>query len=221
MRHHGNVNFVFSSTCAIYDVPQSLPILETTPQDPVNPYGFTKLFVEKLLMDYQRAYGLKWIALRYFNACGCDADGDLGERHDPETHAIPLAIAAAFGTGSKFQVFGTDYDTEDGTAVRDYIHVTDLANAHVKAMIHLAIGGESAAFNLGTGCGTSVLEMIKAVENAVGRKVPVEFSPRRAGDPPVLFADAKKASEILAWQPEYTQIGPIVETAVRWFEKSR
>lgn len=217
MRAHGVDAIVFSSTCATYGEPATLPIVETTPQVPINPYGFTKLAVERALADYGRAYGLRWAAMRYFNAAGADLDGDLGERHDPETHAIPLAIWAALGLGPSFKVFGSDYPTPDGTAVRDYIHVSDLADAHVRAARYLLDGGESAAFNLATGRGTSVAELLTAVARAVGREVPAERAARRAGDPPALYASARKAEEVLGWTPRFREIDEIVATAVRWF----
>lgn len=210
---------VFSSSCATYGVPDSLPISEQTPQAPINAYGHTKLAVERVLADYDRAYGLKYVSLRYFNAAGADPEGELGERHDPETHVIPLAIAAALGTGPPFSVFGTDYPTPDGSAVRDYVHVTDLATAHVKAAEHLLQGGDSFAANLGTGKGTSVLEVIETVERLTGRVVTRNILGRRRGDPPVLFARADLAKQALGWQPEFTEIAPIVETALRWYSK--
>lgn len=217
MRRQGVSNIVFSSTCATYGVPETLPIVETTSQRPINPYGYSKLVVENALADYGHAYGLRWVALRYFNAAGCDPDGELGERHDPETHAIPLAISAALGSGPRFKAFGTDYPTPDGTAVRDYIHVSDLASAHVKAVDYLAQGGSSDAFNLATGRGTSVRELVEAVGRAVGRPVPVDFVERRAGDPPQLVADGTKARAVLGWEPAFTEIEPIVSTAANWF----
>lgn len=217
MRRAGVGAIVFSSSCATYGVPEALPVVEDTPQRPINPYGYSKLVIEQALRDYQQAYGLRWVALRYFNAAGCDVDGELGERHDPETHAIPLAIAAALGRGPAFEVMGTDYETPDGSAVRDYIHVADLADAHVRAVRHLADGGTGGAFNLGTGQGTSVLQLIAAVEKATGRKVPCRHSARRAGDPPVLFADARQAKRTLGWTPEFTDIDAVVRTAANWF----
>ncbi|MGA0533603.1 UDP-glucose 4-epimerase GalE [Hansschlegelia sp. KR7-227] len=217
MRRNGVDKIVFSSTCATYGVPETLPISEDTPQAPINPYGYTKLVVERALADYERAYGVKWAAMRYFNAAGCDPDGELGERHDPETHAIPLAIHAALGSGPRFSVFGTDYATPDGSAIRDYVHVCDLATAHVKAIPHLANGGESRAYNLATGRGTSVIELLKSVEKAVGRPVPADYAPRRAGDPPALFAVAEAANRILDWSPRYTDIDETVATAANWF----
>ena len=218
MRRNGVDTIVFSSTCATYGEVDTLPIIETLPQNPVSPYGYSKLVVENALRDYGRAYGLKWVAMRYFNAAGLDPDGDLGERHDPETHAIPLALLAAMRQ-SEFNVFGTDYDTPDGTAIRDYIHVCDLADAHVRAIAYLQNGGESTAFNLATGRGTSVKEILSAVEKAVGSPVPVKYAPRRAGDAPILYATGEKARALLGWVPEYTDIDLIVKTAADWFRR--
>ena len=217
MRHHDVARIVLSSSCATYGIPAVLPITEDTPQHPVNPYGFTKLITERMAADYERAYGLRWIALRYFNAAGADPEGELGERHDPETHAIPLAIGAALGTAPAFKVMGTDYPTPDGSAVRDYVHVNDLADAHLRAMTHLLQGGDSGAFNLATGRGTSVLELLDAVRAATGKPVNAMRAPRRAGDPPALYAQADKAQRVLGWKPQYMDIGPMVETAAKWF----
>jgi UDP-arabinose 4-epimerase len=212
-------SIIFSSTCATYGIPETVPIDEAAPQNPINPYGFTKLVVERMLADCAAAHGLSWCALRYFNAAGTDPEGELGEDHDPETHVIPLALQAALGSRSSFQVFGTDYDTPDGTAVRDYIHVSDLADAHVKAVTYLLKGGKSDAFNLATGKGVSVKELVRAVERATGRKVPAQFGPRRAGDPPVLFAVAQKAADVLGWRPAFVSIDDTVASAARWFER--
>jgi UDP-arabinose 4-epimerase len=220
MWRHGVMSVVLSSSCATYGIPELLPISEDTPQHPVNPYGFTKLCIERMAADYERAYGMRWLALRYFNAAGADPDGDLGERHDPETHAIPLAIGAALGTAPPFSIMGTDYPTSDGTAVRDFVHVSDLADAHLRAMNHLSEGGSSGAFNLATGHGTSVLEVINAVKIATGRNVPVRSAPRRPGDPPALYARAARAELVLGWTPRYIAIGPMVESAVQWFQKA-
>lgn len=209
-------HIVFSSTCATYGVPQEVPISERHPQVPVNPYGESKLFVERVLRWYGEIHGLGWVALRYFNAAGCDPDGEIGEEHDPETHLIPLAVAAALGHGDELRIFGTDFPTPDGTAIRDYIHVMDLADAHVRALEHLRAGGESLASNLGTGTGTSVREVIEAVESVSGRKVPAQESPRRAGDPPRLVADASLARKVLGWEPRYGEFASIVETAWGW-----
>lgn len=219
MRRNGIDTIVFSSTCATYGEVDTLPIVETLPQSPVSPYGYSKLVVENALQDYGRAYGLKWVAMRYFNAAGLDPEGELGERHDPETHIIPLALLAAMRQ-TEFNVFGTDYDTPDGTAIRDYIHVCDLADAHVRAIPYLLNGGESGAFNLATGRGTSVREILNAVEKAVGAPVPLKFGPRRAGDAPVLYATGEKARERLGWVPEYTDIDAIVKTAADWFRRN-
>jgi UDP-arabinose 4-epimerase len=217
MVRKGVKNLIFSSTCATYGIPEALPIIETTPQQPINPYGHTKLVVERALADYERAYGLKWVSMRYFNAAGCDPDGELGELHLPETHAIPLAIQAALGTGPRFKVFGADYPTPDGSAIRDYIHVADLATAHVKAIPYLLNGGESQAFNLATGRGTSVIEILNAVAKATGRPVPADFTDRRPGDPPALLAVAEKAERLLGWSPRFTDINETVATAANWF----
>ena len=209
-------SIVFSSTCATYGMPQRLPLDETHPQSPVNPYGESKLAVERILHWYGRAYGIGWVALRYFNAAGADPDGEIGEVHDPETHLIPLVISAALGEVGPVGVFGTDYPTPDGTAIRDYIHVMDLADAHLRALEYLARGGESVALNLGTGEGHSVRAVIEAVESAAGRPVPRVDSPRRAGDPPSLVANAARAREVLGWTPRYPELRTIVEHAWRW-----
>jgi UDP-arabinose 4-epimerase len=218
MRRAGVNLIVFSSTAAVYGVPQSWPILEDSPKAPINAYGATKLSLEMAMNDYAKAYGLKWAALRYFNAAGADPDGEIGELHDPETHAIPLAVKAAMGQGS-FRLFGEDYPTGDGTCIRDYVHVTDLGVAHVKALEHLARGGESGAFNLGTSTGASVREIIAAVGDAVGKPVPVEKAPRRAGDPPVLIASTDRARDILGWTPTMSDMASIARTAVAWHAK--
>lgn len=216
MQSLGVKNLVFSSTCATYGVPETIPIGEDHPQHPVNPYGESKLFVERAMHWYGLAHGLRSVALRYFNAAGADPDGEIGEEHDPETHLVPLAIAAALGKGPELRIFGTDYATPDGTAVRDYVHVADLASAHVKALDHLLRGGESLALNLGTGTGHSVREVIAAVERASGRRVPVVEAPRRLGDPPQLVAAPGRSMQVLGWQPEFSDIDTIVSTALRW-----
>lgn len=207
---------VFSSTCATYGIPERVPITEAEPQRPVNPYGATKLAVEGALRWFGEAYGLDWMALRYFNAAGADADGDLGEQHEPETHLLPLAILAALGSGPPLSVFGTDYDTPDGTAVRDYTHVSDLADAHLRAISHLAADGASGALNLGTGCGHSVRRVLRAVEAVGGRRVPTVPGPRRIGDPPTLVADPTAAARTLGWSARYTDLDEVVRTAWEW-----
>ena len=212
-------NIVFSSTCATYGDPIRVPIDESHPQNPVNPYGESKLFVEKMLKWYGGAYELKWTALRYFNAAGADPDGEIGEDHDPETHLIPLVIQVAMGQRPHASVFGTDYPTPDGSAIRDYIHVFDLADAHVKSLQRLLKGEESTYFNLGTGTGSTVRQVIKAVEKSSGKTIKVVEAGRRAGDPPALVADARKANTVLGWKPTYPQMETIVEHAWRWHSK--
>lgn len=219
MHSCGVRTIVFSSTCATYGLPEEVPIGEEHPQRPVNPYGESKLFLERTLNWYEAAYKLRSVALRYFNAAGADPDGEIGEDHDPETHLIPLAIAAALGQGPELRVFGNDYPTPDGTAVRDYVHVTDLASAHVKALDYLLRGGTSTALNLGTGIGRSVREVIAAVERASRRRVPMHEAPRRAGDPPLLIAAPGQAREILGWEPKLSDIDSIVTTALRWHSR--
>ncbi len=192
-------HFVFSSTCAVYGVPVKVPITEQNPREPINPYGATKLAFENALEAYSHAYGLRVARLRYFNAAGADESGDIGELHDPETHLIPLALQASLPGDFELQVFGSDYPTPDGTCLRDYIHVNDLADAHVRALQHLEKGGDSLAVNLGTGRGNSVLEVIHAAEAATGQPVRRKIGPRRPGDPPALIADPAKAKEVLGW----------------------
>jgi len=210
--------FVFSSTCAVYGVPATVPITEETSREPVNPYGASKLFFEHALEAYSRAYGLRSARLRYFNAAGADESGEIGELHDPETHLIPLALAAAAPGNSQLQVFGSDYPTPDGTCVRDYIHVNDLAEAHVRALQHLEKGRDSLALNLGTGRGHSVLEVIQAAEAVTGRPVRRIMGPRRAGDPPVLVADVAQSQKVLEWKATRT-LAEIVSSAWNWMQK--
>ena len=216
MRDHGCKVFVFSSTCATYGVPEAVPIVETNPQHPINPYGRSKLMVEWILADCDRAWGLKSACLRYFNASGCAEDGRIGEDHDPETHLIPRVLMALTGEIEGIEVFGTDYDTPDGTCVRDYIHVNDLADAHARALDHLAAGGDSFQCNLGTGVGVSVKEIIAAAEEVTGRKVPVSYGPRRAGDPDRLVADPTRAREILGWTARHRDVRDMVRSAWAW-----
>lgn len=215
-RSEGIDMLVFSSSCATYGIPDVLPITEAAPQWPINPYGRTKLVVEQVLADYAHAYGSRHIALRYFNAAGADPDGEIGERHDPETHLIPLALMAAAGRTGALEVFGDDYDTPDGTCIRDYIHVTDLARAHVLALRHLLNGGDSLALNLGSGTGNSIHEVIGSVERVTGREVPHVIRPRRPGDPPVLYADPHLAKERLGFETELSDIDTIVGTAAAY-----
>jgi UDP-glucose-4-epimerase GalE len=210
---------VFSSTCATYGAPVQVPIAESHPQHPINPYGEAKYFVERVLHWYGAAYGLRWAALRYFNAAGADPDGAIGEDHDPETHLIPLVIWAAQGRRSHVDIYGTDYPTPDGTAIRDYIHVLDLAEAHTRALQHLLDGKGNLALNLGTGAGHSVREVIAAVERVGKRKVPAKETARRPGDPPALVADARQANVVLGWKPRYMELDRIVEDAWRWHAK--
>jgi UDP-glucose-4-epimerase GalE len=212
--------FIFSSTCAVYGTPKTVPIPEDTPRQPVNPYGVSKFFFEQAMEAYSRAYGLQFASLRYFNAAGADESGETGECHDPETHLIPLALKAAAGTGGKLQIFGDDYPTPDGTCVRDYIHVNDLALAHVKALEHLTAGKGSIALNLGTGRGHSVREVIAMVEEVVGKAVPKQMSPRRPGDPPALVADPKCAQKVLDWRATRS-LREIVSTAWNWMQHSK
>ena len=221
MIDHRVRNIVFSSTCATYGEPTHVPISEDQAQNPVNPYGESKLAVEKILGWYQRAYDIRFAALRYFNAAGADPDGEIGEDHDPETHLIPLAIEAALGRVGELSIFGTDYPTPDGTAIRDYIHVTDLAEAHVLALTHLMKGAKDLKLNLGTGKGHSVREVLGAIERIGGRRVPAREVGRRAGDPPSLVADASRAAQVLGWRPKYAAIETIVEHALRWHEKGK
>jgi UDP-glucose-4-epimerase GalE len=219
MQDAGVKIIVFSSSAATYGNPQQVPIPEDHPKDPVNPYGETKLAMERALQWYGNAYNLKWMALRYFNAAGADKEGELGECHDPEAHIIPLTIKAARGERSHVEIYGTDYPTPDGTALRDYIHVTDLGDAHVRALEHLAGGGQSRALNLGTGHGYSVREVINAVGKISPRPVPFREGPRRAGDPPVLVADASNAAKILGWRPQHSELESIIRDAWNWHSK--
>lgn len=209
---------VFSSTCAVYGTPKDLPICETTACSPINPYGRSKLICEQVLEDHASAYGIGSIALRYFNAAGADFEGDIGECHDPETHLIPLVLQAAAGIRDDISVFGDDYETPDGTCVRDYIHVTDLANAHVAALSHCR-PGESDFINLGTGAGFSVKEIIDAARAITGRKIPISVGPRRPGDPPSLVANPAKAREVLGWAATHSDLENILQTAWAWLTK--
>lgn len=210
---------VFSSTAAVYGEPQEVPIPEEHPTIPTNPYGATKLAVEGMLKWFGEAYGIKYVSLRYFNAAGADIAGDIGEDHNPESHLVPLVLKAALGIMPEIKVFGNDYSTPDGTCIRDYIHVTDLADAHVKALEYLANGGKSDVFNLGNGQGYSVLEVLRTAEEVVGHSIPYSFAPRRAGDPAVLVASADKAKRVLGWQPQFGELKTIISTAWSWHKK--
>ncbi len=216
MRKNGVMRLVFSSTAAIFGQPEYIPIDERHPQQPINPYGRTKLMVEQILADYDKAYGLKSISLRYFNAAGADPDGQLGERHEPETHLIPLVLKVAAGHRKQISVFGRDYETPDGTCIRDYIHVNDLCSAHWLALRVLLNCGESQAYNLGNGNGFSVQEVIITAEQVTGRKIPVVDATRRQGDPARLVADSTLARKQLGWQPQYADLVAIIEDAWKW-----
>lgn len=220
-RDHGVKRFIFSSSCSTYGVPKTVPIPEDSAQEPINPYGASKLMVERILADFEQAHGLRFMTLRYFNAAGADAECEIGENHDPETHLIPLAIKAAMTGTSELIIYGTDFLTPDGTAIRDYIHVTDLAEAHVLALNALLQNSESLALNLGTGIGHSVKDVVEMVERVGGCKVPVRFADRRAGDPPELVADPLRAWNRLHWKPMHSSFQNIIETAWRWHECRR
>jgi len=209
---------VFSSTCATYGVPQAVPIAEDHPQNPINPYGASKLMIERMLKDFDVAHGLRSISLRYFNAAGADPTGEIGEAHDPETHLIPLVLDAAAGVRPDVTVFGSDYPTPDGTCIRDYIHVTDLAQAHVLALQALHAGAATTAYNLGNGRGFSVRLVIDAVRAVTGLDVPVRMGPQRAGDPPELVGNASRIRAELGWAPQHADLTDIVGTAWRWHQ---
>ncbi len=219
MRKHDCNKIIFSSTCATYGEPERVPITEDMPQRPINPYGATKLMVERIFRDYSKAYGLKAVALRYFNAAGADPEGEIGEDHAPETHLIPLVLDAAAGKRSDVKVFGTDYPTRDGSCIRDYIHVEDLASAHVLALKYLQKGGDTEFFNLGNERGTSVLEVIEAVRKVTGKDFTVTLADRRPGDPVTLVGSSEKARKVLGWEPKYANIETIVRHAWQWHSK--
>ena len=215
----GVKKFVFSSTCAVYGMPKEIPMTENHPHDPLSPYAASKDMVERILADFDRAYGLKSVAFRYFNASGADPSGNLGEDHNPETHLIPLALLTALGKRKSLYIFGTDYDTPDGTAVRDYIHVNDLADAHVLGLKYLLDGGESQVFNLGNGNGFSVREVIETARKVTGKEIPALESDRRPGDAPILVGSSDKAHKILGWNPQYADLTKIVSHAWQWHQK--
>ncbi|MCX7793369.1 MAG: UDP-glucose 4-epimerase GalE [Thermodesulfovibrionales bacterium] len=216
MREFGIKYFIFSSTCAIYGIPDILPIKEDAAKRPVNPYGRTKWMIEQILEDYERAYGIKYVSLRYFNAAGADPDCDIGELHEPETHLIPLTIYAALGLKDEINIYGVNYPTKDGTCIRDYIHVMDLAAAHISALEFLMKNKRSEVFNLGNGEGYSVREVIESVKRVSGKDFKVVEGERRQGDPPILISDSSKAHKVLGWKPEFESLDSIVETAWRW-----
>jgi UDP-glucose 4-epimerase len=216
----GVKRFIHSSTAAVYGMPRGVPIKEEAPRHPINPYGLTKYFVEETLNAYEHAYGIKYVSLRYFNAAGADPGLQSGEAHDPETHLIPRVLEAALGTREHVDIYGTDYPTPDGTCIRDYIHVSDLAHAHTLALDYLSKEGKSGAFNLGNSKGYSVKEVIRTAEEVTGRKIPARASGRRAGDPPVLVADSSRAREVLGWKPEFEELHTILLHAWKWMRKA-
>lgn len=219
MKKYGCMKIIFSSTCATYGEPEKMPITEDMLQNPINPYGATKWMVERIFRDYQKAYGLQFAVLRYFNAAGADPENEIGESHQPETHIIPLVLDAASGIREDIKVFGTDYDTPDGSCIRDYIHVYDLATAHLLALHYLEQGKESDFFNLGNTRGTSVLEVVEAVKRVTERNFKVILADRRGGDPAKLVGSSEKAKRMLGWEPVYGEIDTIVEHAWKWHEK--
>jgi len=216
-RATGVRRFILSSSCATYGTPDALPISEDTPQNPINPYGRTKLMCEQMLADFDAAYGLPHVILRYFNACGADPAGELTERHDPETHLIPLMLLAAAGKRAQLDIFGSDYDTPDGTCIRDYIHVQDLARGHLLALRYLEGGGDNVAVNLGSGTGYSIRDLVSAVERLGGCRVPTRMKPRRPGDPPALFTDTRRARAVLGFATERSELDTIIRDAAPGF----
>lgn len=220
MMENGVWKMVYSSSAATYGNPKYTPIDELHPQEPINPYGRTKLFVEKILGDYDTAYGLRSVSLRYFNVAGADSKGRTGEWHDPESHLIPNIIKSSFGDGKEFRLFGTDYDTRDGTCIRDYVNVEDLADAHVLALKYLIEGGRTDCFNLGTATGSTVREVFSECEKVIGKKIPLKETARRPGDPAVLVADSMKAKKVLGWEPKHT-LADSIRTAYEWEKKRR
>ena len=219
MKKCGIGRIIFSSTCATYGMPQHIPIPEDHPQNPINPYGRSKLMIEWILQDFAAAYGIKFVSLRYFNAAGADPDAEIGEKHDPETHLIPLVLDTALGKRDCLEIYGNDYDTPDGTCIRDYIHVTDLAAAHVLALDYLCGGGSSNIFNLGNGSGFSVREVLSAASRITGRNIPYREAARRPGDPPVLIGSAEKIINVLGWEAAYNSLEAIIKTAWLWHDK--
>ena len=215
----GIKNFVFSSTCETYGVPEQIPVLEDQPQQPINPYGMSKLMVEHILDDFDRAYGLRSVRFRYFNAAGADPEGRLGEDHSPETHILPLVLLTALGKRESISIYGTDYDTPDGTCLRDYIHVSDLAQAHILGLEYLLNGGSTEVFNLGNGQGFSIREVIEAARVVTSRPIAVTLADRRPGDPPILVGSGEKAKQVLGWNPQYADLETILKHAWQWHQK--
>ena len=219
--HQNDVkNIIFSSTCSTYGIPENIPMKESHIQNPINPYGYSKLVVEKLIKDYYKAYNFKYIVLRYFNVAGADPEAEIGESHDPETHLIPLVIKAAFDKNYILKVYGDNYKTSDGSAVRDYIHVSDLAFAHTQSLMKIKTSNESCCLNLGTGSGLSVMQIIKNVEAVSNKKVKYKIMPRREGDPSVLIADSSQAIKEIGLSPKYSDISKIIETSIKWYKKT-
>jgi UDP-glucose 4-epimerase len=215
----GIKNFVFSSTCATYGVPEQIPVSEDQRKQPINPYGMSKLMVEHILDDFDRAYGLRSVRFRYFNAAGADPQGRLGEDHTPETHILPLVLLTAMGKRESISIYGTDYDTPDGTCIRDYIHVTDLAQAHILGLEYLLNGGKTDVFNLGNAQGFSIREVIEAARVVTGRPIAVTLADRRPGDPPILVGSGEKAKQVLGWNPQYAELETILKHAWQWHQK--
>jgi UDP-glucose 4-epimerase len=213
---HNILNFIFSSTCATYGEPERLPLLENFPQNPINPYGRSKLMMEQILNDLDHANGMKSVCLRYFNAAGADSEGEIGEDHDPETHLIPIVLQTALGQWDELTIFGSDYPTKDGTCIRDYIHIQDLAQAHHLSLLHLLEGGESKKYNLGNGNGYSVLDVIKSAESITQKKIPYSYAERRPGDPATLVGSSALIIEELNWKPEFTSLESVLTTAWNW-----
>jgi UDP-glucose 4-epimerase len=221
MREQGCNKIIFSSSCSTYGVPERVPITEDLPQRPMSPYASTKLMIEMILKDYARAYGLRYVGFRYFNACGADPEGEIGESHTPETHIIPITLDVASGLRDEMMIFGNDYNTPDGTNIRDYVHVLDLAEAHIAALDYFDRGGENDFFNIGTEKGFSNLEIVEAVKRVTGRDFPVVITDRRPGDPDILVGSSEKARRVLGWVPKYSDIETVIETAWKWHENKK
>lgn len=219
MQKHGVKRIIFSSTAAVFGNPERIPIKDGDRKDPINPYGESKLMMEKIMKWVDKAYGIKFVALRYFNAAGALADGSIGEDHHPETHLIPIILNTAIGQQKTLKIYGDDYDTPDGTNIRDYVHIVDLADAHILAMKYLQAGNDSASFNLGSSTGFSVKQIVDTARKVTGKEIPAEIAPRRGGDPDKLVADSTKAREVLGWKPKYDNVEDIIQTAWNWKQK--